>query len=73
MDVWGEGVKGPDVFKMFVLRFLPRNFLQETLFCSFHLLYIMLVRKNFDISERIMSSFVESGHGKHVSDDFTIT
>ena len=27
------------------------NFLQETLFCSFHLLYTLLVRKNFDSSD----------------------
>ena len=75
MDVWGEGVEGPDVFKIFVLssKFLSQNFLQVILFYIFCLLYILLVRRNFDSSESILSGFVESGHGKHVADDFIIT
>ena len=40
------------------------NPLQETSFCSFCLLYILLTRTNFDSSEEgILSVFVESGHG----------
>ena len=51
------------------------QFLQETLFFSFRLLYILLVRRDFYSSESILSVFVKSGHGKHVADadDFTIT
>ena len=46
MDVWGEGVKGLDVFKFFVLStFFLRIFCQETLFCSIRLLYIFFVQE----------------------------
>ena len=48
----GEGVKGLDFFKIFVLSaFFPRIICKETLFCSFRLLYIFVVFKNFDNSD----------------------
>ena len=66
----GEGVKGLDVFKIFVLStFFPRIICKETLYCSFRLLYMFLVFKNFDNSD-ISCSPLEHGHGKHVADDF---
>ena len=44
MDVWGEGEKGLDVFKIFVLStFFLRIFCKETLSCSFRLLYIYIL------------------------------
>ena len=70
---FGKGVKDRKFSKFCFIEISYENFLQGTSFYSLRLLYMLLVRKNFDSSESILSVFVESGHAKHVADDFTIT
>ena len=68
-----RGKRTARLSKFCFIKISSKKILQETLFYSFCLLYILLVQKNFDSSESILSVFVESGHGKHVADNFKIT
>ena len=71
--MFGGGGKRTGSFQNFCfINISFENFLQGSYFYSFRLLYILLVRKNFDSSDSILSVFVDSGHRKHVADEFTI-
>ena len=70
MDIKGRDGKTRHFQNFCWIKISSENFLRETLFYSFHFTtyLILLVQNNFDTS--ILPVFVESGHGKHVTNDF---
>ena len=73
MDDLGGGVKGTGIFEISFIKNSSANFLEGTLSYNFHLLYVLLVQKNFDSGESIFSVFIESVHRNNFADDFIIT